>query len=157
MFQKATKRLPAGGNGGTSVGVPSIISGEMTLKGDLVSTGEVHIDGVIRGDVTVKGLTVGENAQVHGHISADWVRICGAVTGRIQAPEVTLTRTARVVGDIDHLTLTIDAGAYLEGHCQRLAKEESVRKTNGANGSAKPPERTVESPMLVPMGGGGVQ
>jgi cytoskeletal protein CcmA (bactofilin family) len=146
MFQKATKRLPAGANG-ASAGVPSIISGEMTLKGDLVSTGEVHVDGVIRGDVTVKGLTVGENAQVHGHISADWVRICGSVTGRIQAPEVTLTRTARVIGDIDHLTLTIEAGAFLEGHCQRLAKEDAPRKANGAAKLNLP----SDSPMLVPI------
>jgi cytoskeletal protein CcmA (bactofilin family) len=134
--------------------VPSIISGEMTLKGDLVSTGEVHIDGVIRGDVTVKGLTVGENAQVHGHISADWVRICGAVTGRIQAPEVTLTRTARVIGDIEHLTLTIEAGAFLEGHCQRLSKEDAPRKTNGA---VKLPERSLDSPLHVPLSGSATQ
>jgi cytoskeletal protein CcmA (bactofilin family) len=150
MFQKSAKRLTTGA-AGASVGVPSIISGEMTLKGDLVSTGEVHIDGVIRGDVTVKGLTVGENAQVHGHISADWVRICGAVTGRIQAPEVTLTRTARVIGDIEHLTLTIEAGAFLEGHCQRLSKDDAPRKTNGI---AKLPGDTA---MIVPLGGTATQ
>ncbi len=33
---------------------------------------------------------------------------------------MTLTRTARVIGDIIHESLMIEPGAFIEGRCQRL-------------------------------------
>lgn len=103
--------------------VPSIISADMTIIGDIASQGEVHIDGTVQGDVTVKALVLGEGADIKGTISAEKVRVCGAVTGSIRAQDVTLVRTARVLGDILHLQLAIEPGARLEGMCRRLDGE----------------------------------
>jgi len=53
---------------------------------------------------------------VTGNIQADTVRVCGQVTGQIKAGTVNLERTAKVMGDIVHQILSLEPGAFLEGH-----------------------------------------
>lgn len=100
--------------------VPSIIATDMQIKGELKSHGELHIEGVVEGDIDVRKLVVGIDAVVRGQINADSVRICGTVNGKITAREVTLANTARMQGDIHHEILSIESGAKLEGMVKRL-------------------------------------
>jgi cytoskeletal protein CcmA (bactofilin family) len=100
--------------------MPSIISADLKVTGDLVSDGDIQVDGVIEGDIQSKTVTVGEAAHVKGSIAAETVRVCGSVTGQVKGTSVTLAKTAKVIGDIMHQTLAIEPGAFLEGHCRRL-------------------------------------
>jgi cytoskeletal protein CcmA (bactofilin family) len=100
--------------------VPSIISAEMTIHGDLHSNGDLQIEGTIIGDLNVTKLTIAEGGSVSGNIVAKNVRICGALNGSVRSEMVTLTATARVVGDIHHELLAIETGGQLEGMSRRL-------------------------------------
>ena len=100
--------------------VPSIISSETTIRGDLQSDGDVQIEGRIYGDLNVTKLTIAEGGMVSGNITAKNVRICGALNGSVRSEMVTLTATARVVGDIHHELLAIETGGQLEGMSRRL-------------------------------------
>ncbi|MDH3241381.1 MAG: polymer-forming cytoskeletal protein [Alphaproteobacteria bacterium] len=113
MFSKDTKDTPKG-----AVKVPSIISANLRIVGDLVSEGDVQVDGVVEGDVRARSLTLSEGAVVKGQIDADEVRIRGTVEGQISAAHVELGRTARVSGDVLHDVLAIEAGAFIDGHCR---------------------------------------
>ncbi|MCC7048078.1 MAG: polymer-forming cytoskeletal protein [Alphaproteobacteria bacterium] len=99
---------------------PSLISADLRISGDLVSTGDIHVEGIVEGDIRSAMLTIGEGAEVRGAIVAEAVRVCGAVFGQIQAHRVELTRTAKVTGDILHELLSIESGAFIEGHCRRV-------------------------------------
>ncbi len=121
MFSRSNSRRDADPAGKSDLGVPSILATDMVVTGNMASTGEMHLDGTVQGDIDARILTVGESAQVRGNISADVVRISGSVTGSIRAKEVVLTRTARINGDIHHDILSMEAGARLEGMCRRLA------------------------------------
>ena len=100
---------------GAAGGVPSIISPDLEIVGDLKSDGEIQIDGTVKGDIKAHMLTVGEQGKVDGSTVAETVRIFGTVNGRVQAKTVRLDKSARVTADISHETLTIEAGAYFEG------------------------------------------
>ena len=100
---------------GAAGGVPSIISPDLKIVGDLKSDGEIQIDGTVKGDIKAHMLTVGEQGKVDGSTVAETVRIFGTVNGRVQAKTVRLDKSARVTADISHETLTIEAGAYFEG------------------------------------------
>lgn len=122
MFAKDAKPIAAG-DGPRAVprdGVPSLISQGMRITGDLVSDGDIQVDGTIDGNVKTGMLTVGEEAQVRGEIEADSVRVCGSVSGRIQARKVEIVKTAKVVADIAHETLSIEAGAFVTGNLKRI-------------------------------------
>lgn len=101
---------------------PSIVSTDLRIIGDLSSEGEVQIDGTVNGDIKTSSLLIGKTAVIKGEIVADAVRILGQVNGQIKARKVVLSKTAHVVGDILHEDLSIETGAFLEGHCKRMAE-----------------------------------
>jgi len=105
--------------------VPSIISIDLVVSGDLESAGEVQVDGNVLGDIRAKVLLVGESAKITGEIFAETVRVHGNVNGQITAKFVNLAKTAHVVGDIHHENLSIQEGAFLEGHMVHISEKES--------------------------------
>jgi len=103
-----------------SSNVPSIISPDLKIVGDLKCTGDIQIDGTIEGSITGGLVIIGEQAKVEGSIVAETVRIFGTVNGRVRAKTVHLDKTGKVIGDIAHEILTIEAGGYFEGQAQPL-------------------------------------
>ena len=102
---------------------PSIISADLKIVGDLSSNGEIQIDGTIDGDIRTNSLLVGETANIKGEIVADSVDVHGSINGQIKSRAVHLAKTAHVVADILHEDLAIETGAFLEGHCKRIAEK----------------------------------
>ncbi|HIF08525.1 MAG TPA: polymer-forming cytoskeletal protein [Sneathiellales bacterium] len=103
---------------------PTIVSSDLHVSGNLSTDGDMQIDGIIEGNIRSGTLAVGESAVVCGEIYADKVIIRGKVTGRIRAREVELMSSARVIGDIWHEVLSIDSGAFIEGHCKHIKKQD---------------------------------
>ena len=139
-----TPTTPAGANGDSGdsaklTGVPSIISPDLKIIGDLKSSGDIQIDGRIEGDINSRLLTVGEQATVEGCIVADTVRISGTVLGQVRAKTVHLDKKARVTGDITHEILTMEAGAFFEGQVRRM------EQTSGASTAKVAPLRPAGS------------
>ena len=98
----------------------SIIGADVTITGDLVSSGDIKIDGRVDGNITCRTLTLGSQPVVNSSIDADTVRICGTFNGEVKASKVVLTKDARVTGDIFQQTLEIEPGATLEGNIRRM-------------------------------------
>jgi len=99
---------------------PSLFSKDLRITGDLNSDGEIHVDGGVVGDIRTKTLLVGESADIKGEVVADTVTVHGRITGLIKARSVHLAKTAKMIGDVLHEDLSIEAGAFLEGHCRLL-------------------------------------
>jgi len=118
--------------------VPSIISSNLRITGNLKTDGDVQIDGEIDGDVDSKLLTLGENGVINGAIVADLARIAGTVNGSITARVVELGRTAKITGDINHFSLAIEPGAYIQGQCTHVDEQKLKPATNGAADKTKP-------------------
>ena len=98
---------------------PSLLSSDLTIKGNVVSTGDIQIEGNIEGDVRAHLLTVGESATIRGEVVADDVVVNGRVIGRVRGLKIRLTASAKVEGDIVHKTIAIESGAHFEGSVQR--------------------------------------
>jgi len=98
----------------------SHIGADLTIVGNLVSKGEVQIDGQIQGDLHAAQVTVGETARITGSIIGDEVIVRGAVSGSIRGRRVVLQSSSRVEGDVFHQQLGIEQGAYFEGKSRRV-------------------------------------
>lgn len=118
MFSKTER-------GASASCVPSIISNDMSVSGNLTGDGAMQVDGTVEGDIRCAHLTLGKSAQVRGEIECDTVHVHGSVTGEIRARSVTLSATAHVTGDIQHEELSIEAGAYMEGQLLRRDATQS--------------------------------
>lgn len=122
----------------------SVLSSDLTVTGNLRTTGDIVIEGTIDGDIRAHLLTVGETATIRGEIVADDIVINGRVIGRVRGLKVRLTSTARVEGDIIHKTIAIESGAHFEG---------SVQRQDDPLGSASvpaPARQSAQSPAQQP-------
>ena len=97
----------------------SVLSSDLTVVGNLKTTGDIQIEGTVEGDIRAHLLTVGETATIRGEVVADDIVVNGRVIGRVRGLKVRLTSTARVEGDIIHKTIAIESGAHFEGSVQR--------------------------------------
>lgn len=133
---------------------PSILSADLTVKGSIHSDGEVQLDGVVEGDVRAGSLTVGEEATVKGEIVSESVVIRGRVEGSVRARQVQLAATARVEGDVVHATLSIESGAYFDGHCKRssdpLSDAKPAPKTETRSEAPRPAPAPAPTPAAPP-------
>ena len=98
---------------------PSVLSSDLKVKGNLLTSGDIQIEGIIEGDIQAHLLTVGETSRIKGEIIADDVIINGNVIGCVRGLKVRLTNKARVQGDIIHKAIAIESGAHFEGTVQR--------------------------------------
>lgn len=134
--------------------VPSIISSNLTITGNINTNGDVQIDGTIDGDVQSKQITLGENGVVNGAIMADLARISGTVNGSITARVAELGRSAKVTGDINHFSLAIEPGAFIQGQLTHV--DEQKMKTpvgNGADLKAVPTSDSTSDSTSSPTSG----
>ena len=98
----------------------SIIPADLKITGDLVSPGDIHVEGVIHGTITCRTLTLTGQPVIKGSVKAETVRVCGTFDGKIEAKKVTLTKAARMTGEIYYETLEIEPGAFFEGKVSRI-------------------------------------
>jgi cytoskeletal protein CcmA (bactofilin family) len=122
----------------------SHIGADLTVIGNLVSKGEVHIDGQLQGDLHAVQITVGESARITGGVVADEVIVRGAISGSIRGRRVVLQSSSRVEGDVFHHQLGIEQGAYFEGKSRRVDDPlagASMASDGGAAGPGFPLRR----------------
>lgn len=122
----------------------SVLSADLTITGNIKTTGDVNIEGNVEGDIRAHLLTVGEGATVKGECIADDVVVNGRVIGKVRGLKVRLTSTARVEGDIIHKTIAIESGAHFEGSVQR--QEDPL---NNKGGMAPKPASPVPAPATA--------
>ncbi len=126
--------------------VPSIISIDLSIQGNLSSNGEIQVDGTVNGDISCKALIIGTKGSVSGEVTAQTVRIHGAIKGQVKAKSVFLASTAKMSGDIEHESLAIEPGAFMEGHCKRIAAEAPAKVETpkpepvAVKGNVRPPK-----------------
>ncbi|MDP2322180.1 MAG: polymer-forming cytoskeletal protein [Acidobacteriota bacterium] len=96
----------------------SWISGSILVRGDVVSTEDLVIDGKVQGTIELgdHSLTIGSGAAVVADLAAKVVTVSGSVVGNVVgAARVELKATASVEGDVISPTFVMEEGATLKG------------------------------------------
>ena len=104
----------------------SLLAQNLVVEGSLQSDSEVQIDGLVRGDVRVERLTIGETGRIEGQVAAETAEVRGRVVGAIIAKQVRLFSSASVEGDITAEQLAIEPGASFEGRSIKLQRPKAA-------------------------------
>lgn len=138
----------------------SFIGPEVVINGDVTTGAQLHVDGRIDGHVQCAQLCQGTSGTVAGNISADEALIAGLVEGTVFAKNLTLESTARIKGDITYQTISIAAGAQVDG---RLARRDSLvtgdestpmlLATPIGTSTARPREEGADTKDFLPLPG----
>lgn len=107
----------------------SLIGPDLTITGNLVSKGEVQVDGIVQGDIHGSHVVIGETATITGGVIAEEVVIRGHVIGTVRSKRVMLQATSQVDGDIYHQSLSIEQGALFEGKSRRTPDDPRAGAT----------------------------
>jgi cytoskeletal protein CcmA (bactofilin family) len=102
----------------TRVG-PSIIGADVVIQGNIVTGGELQVEGTIQGDVRAAAVVVGPQGTIHGEVAGDEVAVHGRVIGPIRGLRVQVFSGAHVDGDIVHDSLAVETGAFCQGNIRR--------------------------------------
>ena len=130
----AAPRPAAARNNGPSA--PSVIGPDLTIMGNLISSGEVQVDGEVQGDLHGTHIVIGEKARITGGVNAEEVVVRGHVMGSIHGRKVMLQSSSHVEGDVHHQSLAIEQGAYFEGKSRR--SEDPLAGVQRPTPSGKP-------------------
>ncbi|WP_111428627.1 polymer-forming cytoskeletal protein [Rhodobacteraceae bacterium DSL-40] len=129
----------------------SVLSSDITITGNVQSSGDIQVEGIVEGDIRAQTLIVGESATVKGEIIADEVITHGRVIGRLRGLKVRLSSTARVEGDIVHKAIAIESGAHFEGSVQR--QDDPVGQSNPRHQSSSSALASVPAPAQAKAAG----
>ncbi|MBL4601302.1 MAG: polymer-forming cytoskeletal protein [Emcibacteraceae bacterium] len=110
--------------------VPSIISSDVVIKGNVSTSGEIQLDGTVEGDIKSNSLTIGEHGTVKGKVNADDVIVKGTVKGSITGRNIRVEKSAKITGDLCHQTLSIEAGAFIEGNLSHQSNGTNSATSN---------------------------
>ena len=137
-------------------GVPSIISADVVMRGNINSSGEIQLDGSLEGDIKAGSLIIGEKAAVKGEVICETVMVRGRVEGGIRAKSVSLAAGAHIMGDILHSSLSVETGAHFEGNCRHSddplseASAKDFRRTRPTNSGPRPVATTAAGETAEP-------
>jgi len=97
----------------------NMISNGSTINGEIISTGDFRIDGVLNGNISTKGkIVIGDTGSVYGEIICKNADILGKVEGKIFVTELlSLKATANIRGEIKINKLAIEPGCKFNGTC----------------------------------------
>jgi cytoskeletal protein CcmA (bactofilin family) len=106
-----------------AVSVPNTVVGlGSTLRGTLMVTGTLRIDGEFEGDIlNCDRLEIGEHGIMRADVEVKEALIRGQVNGNIRAlGSIEMKSGARVEGDVAAVSVAMEPGVHFSGRCTML-------------------------------------
>ena len=117
----------------------SFVSETCHVEGDMSTTGNLTIAGIIDGNIISQRLVILDTGTINGNIESARIEIEGQVNGNIQGNNIYLGRNALIRGDIYFFeTLKTEEGADVDGYIKKSKQMTSrVNQSEKENTSQK--------------------
>ncbi len=118
MFSKGNKNKPKSKH----TKIDTLIGQNSELQGDVVFSGGLHVDGVIKGNIFAEPdsgsiLSVSERGLIEGEVRVPNIVLNGGVNGDVHAVEhIELAEKARVTGNVYYKLIEMVRGAEVNGN-----------------------------------------
>ena len=105
--------------GSTGSGMPNHINSDTVIEGSIKASGNLRIDGQLKGSLVCQGrLVVGASGVIEGDVRCENAEIEGNLKANITVSDLlSLKSKAKVQGDIVTKKLAIEPGATFTGSC----------------------------------------
>lgn len=97
----------------------NIINEGTKITGDITASGDIRIDGELKGNINAKGrLVIGTKGSVEGEINCKNIEVSGCLKGTINVTELlSMKSTSRIYGEITAGKLSVEPGSLFTGSC----------------------------------------
>lgn len=119
-----------------------------SLKGDMISSTDIRVDGEIDGMIYTDGkVVVGETASLSGRMFCSNVDMWGKMDGDIYVKDILSVKSLAVInGNIHVRKLQVEMGAQINGTCKMISEQEFDKVASEISGKAARPAPHKESP-----------
>lgn len=121
--------------------IDTLIGAKAELKGDIVFSGGLRIDGKQKGNISTRGagnstLVLSENAEIVGNVTVPHMIINGKIKGNVHCAErIELQSKAEISGDVHYKVIEMALGATINGN---LIHDSGQAAERGAVTKLKP-------------------
>lgn len=115
----------------------NVIANGTQLEGNIVTNGDIRIDGLVKGNVISKAkIIVGRDGRVEGNLTCANIEVEGQVTAESLNVSnlISLKATANLVGNIIAGKIAIEPGAQFSGNC----KMQNMKPNTQVPGAQQP-------------------
>ena len=112
--------------------VDTLIGHQSQILGDIHFSGGLHIDGSIKGNVSVDRddramLTLSDRGTIEGEVRVPCIILNGLVKGDVYASEhIELASSGRVEGNVYYSLIEMAMGAEVNGKLVRIAEDQAI-------------------------------
>src|SRR5512139_1061765 len=116
--------------------IDTLIGQNTEVRGDVVFTGGLHVDGVIKGNVSAAAdgssmLSLSERGRIEGEVRVPNLVLNGVVTGDVYSGNhIELAPKSRITGNLYYKMLEMAGGAEVNGQLVRRAAEVGSGETS---------------------------
>jgi cytoskeletal protein CcmA (bactofilin family) len=98
------------------------------IDGNIVSNGDIRIDGSLKGNLSTKGkVIVGDTGKISGEVNCKNFEVEGSVDGKVFVSELlSLRAKSKILGDITTSKLAIEPGAVFTGKCDMSGNNQNL-------------------------------
>lgn len=123
----------------------NMISNGTEISGDVVTAGDIRVDGTVTGTLNTRGKVVlGPTGRIKGEVFCKNSEISGTIEGKITVSQLlNLKSTCRIDGDILTSKLSIEPGARFTGNCKMSDNDGNGEATIQAQ-KEKGPEKPAK-------------
>ena len=108
----------------------SVISDEITIVGNINSTGDLVINGKVDGEISCDSLEIGPNGNVKGNVKAEFCVVSGNIEGKLSARSINITSTGNLNGRLSYGKIAIENGALVEIKLRKTKQLSNENETN---------------------------
>lgn len=112
---------------------PSILSTDLKVEGDIVSSGVLEVEGFVKGNIRSNSIIVRESGIIEGDVLAENLTIKGLFNGKIKAININITSKAKITGLIEYSSLCVEDGASIDGQFKKISGSSTVSEEKSSN------------------------
>ena len=115
--------------------IETVIGPNIKVKGNFNGSGNTVVEGFLEGSLKTNGnVFIGDKANIFANIRAKTARVGGTIEGNISVKDhLEIVSSAKIKGDIQCSTLSIENGAILNGQCFMSSTQEEEQKKDKIN------------------------
>ena len=123
--------------------IETLIGNTIVIRGDLIFSGGLHIDGKIIGNVIAEDgsnsmLVLSDHGSIEGEVRVPYVVLNGEVVGDVYAAErIELSSKAQVNGNVFYNLLEMALGAQVNGNLVYCKNEKKLLEFQREQNAAK--------------------
>ena len=105
----------------------SIIAQGIDFVGEIVTEGNIHIDGNMKGSIKAHEVVIGPEGDFEGEINSDYLIVSGKSKGKYVVKNIHIKKEGFIQGKAKYELIVVDAGGKIQGELG-IAKQTKATK-----------------------------